>query len=105
MVLPAAVLAEGLLGSHVGRDYYVRQLLDLVVVADVDESIGLGAGRLRTQAIASGAKPPPSGIDAIVAAVADAAGDDVQLVTSDPADMSALLAHADHPTRVTLLPV
>lgn len=102
-MLPAAVHAEGLLTGHPGRDHKVRQLLGLVNVRDVDELLGLAAGRLRTLAIAGGAKPSPSGVDAIVAAVADAAGDDVTLVTSDPDDMAALLAHADNPDRVAIL--
>lgn len=104
IVLPAAVLAEGLLTGHPGRDHHVRRLLNLVKVCDVDELLGLAAGKLRTLAIAGGARPPPSGVDAIVAAVADAAGVDVQVITSDPKDMAALLAHADYPDRVTLLP-
>lgn len=83
----------------------MRKLLSLVSVRDVDRLTGMAAGRLRSQAIAGGAKTPPSGVDAIVAAVADGVGDDVQLVTSDPGDMAALLAHADHPARVTILSV
>lgn len=99
------MLAEGLLTGRAGRDHHVHTLLEMVTVRDVDELTGLAAGKLRTQAIAGGAKPPPSGVDAIVAAVADGAGDDVQLITSDPDDMVALLAHADHPARVIVLPV
>lgn len=103
IVLPAAVLAEGLLTGHAGRDHHVRRLLSLVKVRNVDELLGLAAGKLRTQAIAGRAKRPPSGVDAIVAAVADAAGGEVRLVTSDPDDIAALLAHADHPGRVAIL--
>lgn len=102
IMLPAVVLAEGLLTGH-GRDHHVRRLLSQLNVLDIDEVLGLSAGRLRTQAIAGGAKPAPSGVDAIVAAVADAVRDDVQLVTSDPDDMAALLTYADHPGRVAIL--
>lgn len=102
IVLPAAVLAEGLLTGH-GRDHGVRHLLSRLNVLDIDAELGISAGRLRTLAIAGGAKPAPSGVDAIVAAAADAVGDDVVLVTSDPDDMEALLTHADHPGRVVIL--
>lgn len=105
LVAPAAVLAEGLLTGHPGRDHHVLTLLKLIAVRDVDEFLGLAAGRLRTQAIGGRAKPQPSGVDAIVAATADGAGDDVQLITSDPGDMTALLAHADHSSRVSVLRV
>lgn len=104
LVVPAGVLAEGLLTGHVGRDYHVRELLKEASVWNVDEFVGHLAGRLRVGAIDDGVDPPPSGVDAIVAAVADLAGDDVQMITSDPDDMRALLAHADHAGRVTLLP-
>ena len=36
--------------------------------------------------------------------MADGAGDDLHLITSDPDDITALLAHADHPARVIVLP-
>lgn len=83
----------------------MHRLLKLVAVRDVDEVLGLTAGKLRTQAIAGGTTPSPSGVDAIVAATADGAGDYVQLITSDPGDMTALLAHAHHASRVSVLPV
>ena len=102
IMLPAAVLAEGLLTGH-GRDHHVRRLLSQLNVLDIDEVLGLSAGRLRAQTIAGGAKPAPSGVDAIVAAVADAVRGHVQLVTSDPDDMAALLIYADHPGQVAIL--
>lgn len=38
-----------------------------------------------------------------MAAVADAARDDVRLVTSDPDGIEALLTYADHAGRLTIL--
>ena len=107
LVLPAAVIAEGLLIGHPGRDYHTRRLLELVAVADVDRNLGLAAGALRSAAIASGPVHIPSGVDAIVAAVADslAAGDPVQVITSDEEDLGLLLSFATHADRVSILRV
>ena len=106
-MLPAAVIAEGLLTGHPGRDYHTRRLLELVAVADVDRNLGLAAGALRSAAIASGPVHIPSGVDAIVAAVADslAAGDPVQVITSDEEDLGLLLSFATHADRVSILRV
>jgi predicted nucleic acid-binding protein len=100
LIVPSAVLAEGVLTGHVGHDYHVRRLLELANVADVDEELGHAAGALRQEAIRSGFAPPPSGVDAIVAAEADArgGGEDVQIITSDGGDfelLSSLVVHAD----------
>ncbi len=107
LVVPAAVLAEGVLTGHVGHDYHVRRLLSLVLIADVHESIGYAAGALRQDAIRAGIDPPPSAVDAIVAAEADdlAAADDVQIVTTDGDDMELLASLAAHAGRLTVLVV
>jgi hypothetical protein len=107
LVVPAAVLAEGVRTGHVGHDYHVRRLLDLARVDDVDEELGYAAGVLRQAAIWAGFDPPPSGVDAIVAAEADdlASGDDVQVVTSDGEDMELLASLATHFARLTVVVV
>ncbi len=65
--------------------------------------MGYAAGRLRTAVVAVRPARPPSGIDAIVAAVARdrAAGDDVVLVTSDVDDLARLLSVTET-QRVTI---
>ena len=107
LVVPAAVLAEGVLTGHPGRDHHVRKLLGLVSVIEVDGPLGHAAGALRVGAIRDGIDPPPSGVDAIVAATANAAaaGDEITVVTSDPGDIAALLAAGSHPDRVSILRV
>ena len=105
LVVPAAVLAEGVLTGHVGHDYHVRRLLDLAHVPDVDEASGFAAGALRQDAIRAGVDPPPSGVDAVVAAEADerAAGDDVQIVTSDGDDLELLASLTAHAERLAVV--
>jgi predicted nucleic acid-binding protein len=105
MVVPAAVLAEGVFSGHVRRDHHVRGLLKTVDVLDVDPDTCYAAGALRQEAIAGGVDPPPSGVEAIVAATADvrARADDVVIVTSDPDDLELLAAGADNPRRLTIL--
>lgn len=107
VVLPAAVLAEGVLSGNVGHDYYVRRLLDVVNVSAVDESIGYSAGAIRRAAIRGGLEPAPSGVDAIVAAEADAraGGDDVRIVTSDGGDFEVLASLGDNSARLSVLVV
>lgn len=106
-ILPAAVLAEGLLTGHVGHDYHVRRLLDAVDIVAVDAAIGYVAGALRQDVIRAGVEPPPSGVDAIVAAEADAraAHKDVRIVTSDVADIELLATVAKNIDRLTVLGV
>lgn len=106
-VVPAAVLAEGVLTGHVGHDFHVRRLLELVDVADVDEELGYAAGAIRQEAVRGGVAPGPSGVDAIVVATADvrAAHDDVQIVTSDEDDLETLASLGVHPARITLIVV
>lgn len=107
MVIPAAVLAEGLLAGHPGRDYHVRRFLDTLAVAHVGRELGMAAGALRTKAIGYGADAPPSGVDAIVAAVADsrAANEAVEVVTSDDQDIASLVTLGDHSARVSIIHV
>ena len=107
LVVPAAVLAEGVLTGKVGYDDRVRRLLDLANVAGVDEELGHAAGALRQDAIRAGFDPPPSGVDAIVAAEADnrAAEDNVQIITSDGGDLELLASLATHAGRLTVVVV
>jgi len=101
------VLAEGVLTGNVGHDYHVRRLLELSDVTDVAEELGYAAGALRQEAIRGGFDPPPSGVDAIVAAEADAraGGDDVQIITSDGGDFELLASFGTNAARLSLLVV
>jgi hypothetical protein len=105
IVVPAAVLAEGVLTGHIGHDRHVRQLLALVDVAATTEAIGYSAGALRQGAIAAGLQPAPSGVDAVVAAEADAraANEDVQIITSDDEDLELLASLATNAERMSVL--
>lgn len=104
LLVPAAVLAEGVFTGHVGRDHHMHRLLDAVDIVAVDRLIGLAAGGLRSATLASGVDPPPSGVDAIVAAVADAraAHDAVVVLTSDASDLRALVDAGEHAARVAI---
>jgi hypothetical protein len=105
LVLPAAVLAESVLTGHAGHDFHVRRLLEVLNVADVDASTGHAAGALRLTSMGAGMKPPPSGVDAVVAAAADAraARDDVVIVTSDGGDFQMLGSLAANAARLAVL--
>lgn len=105
LVVPAAVLAEGVLTGNAGHDYHVRRLLELADVTDVAEELGHAAGALRQEAIRAGFDPPPSGVDAIVAAEADARarGDDVQIITGDGDDFELLASLSRNAARLSLL--
>jgi predicted nucleic acid-binding protein len=107
LVLPAAVLAEGVFTGKVGHDHHVRRLLDAVNITDVDATTGLAAGALRQAARRAGLDPAPSGIDAIVAAEADglAARDDVRIVTSDGGDLELLATLTTNAGRLSVLVV
>lgn len=107
LVLPAAVLAESVLTGHVGHDYHVQRLLDVVDIAHVDASMGHAAGALRREAMGAGMQPPRSGVDTIVAAAADsrAAHDDVVIVTSDDGDFQMLGSLATNAARLSVLVV
>ncbi|HSH58778.1 MAG TPA: hypothetical protein VK988_03880 [Acidimicrobiales bacterium] len=105
MVLPAAVLAESVLTGHAGHDYHVQRLLDVVNISDIDASTGHAAGALRRAAMSAGMTPPPSGVDAVVAATADAraAQDDVMIATSDDGDFQMLGSLATNAARLSVL--
>lgn len=108
LVLPAAVLAEGVFSGHSGYDFHVRRLLDLVTIADVDTVIGQEAGGLRRAAMHAGlVDPAPAGVDAIVVAEADAraANDDVRIITSDGSDFELLSSVAAHAGRLSVVVV
>ncbi len=106
-VLPAAVLAESVLTGHPGHDYQVQRLLEVVNVADVDAQSGHAAGGLRRAAMSAAMKPPPSGVDTIVAAAADAhaANEHVLIVTSDGDDFQMLGSLATNAARLSVLAV
>lgn len=105
IVLPAAVLAEGLFSGHVGHDRHVRQLLRDVHVAPTTESTGYAAGSMRQAAIRAAVAPPPSGVDAVVVAEADAraTSEDVQIVTTDDDDVELLASLATNAGRLSVL--
>lgn len=88
--------------GHPGHDLHVRRLVELVVVADVDANLGYAAGFLRQQAIRGGAVPAPSGVEAMVAAlaVARAALVEVEIITSDGEDLELLASFGGHAARV-----
>lgn len=107
LVLPAAVLAESVITANAGHDFHVRRLLDIVNIVDVDASTGYAAGALRLASMGAGMKPPPSGVDTVVAAAADAqaAYDDVLIVTSDEGDFQMLGSLATNAARLSVLVV
>jgi predicted nucleic acid-binding protein len=107
LVLPAAVLAESVLTGHAGHDFHVRRLIEIVNISDVDASTGHAAGALRRAAVDAGMRPPPSGVDTVVAASADAraAHDDVLIVTSDDEDFQMLGALVTNAARLSVLVV
>lgn len=107
LVVPSAVLAQGVLTGNDGHDYHVRRLLEFVHVADVDRERGEGAGALRREAIRSGFDPAPSGVDAIVVAEADAraSGSEVRIVTTDGGDFEVLASLTTHAAHIDVLVV
>ena len=87
--LPGVTLAEATTGRP-GPDAWTNRLVRLVGrTLPCDERVGRAAGAFRSAALArrSGA----SGIDAIVAAVAEASAPSIVL-TTDPGDLDGLLA-------------
>lgn len=105
LVVPAAVLAESVLTGHAGHDYHVQRLLDVVNIADVDAVTGHAAGALRRAAMDAGMEPPPSGVDTVVAATADAraARDDVVIATTDGGAFQMLGSLATNAARLSVL--
>ncbi len=71
VVVPAGVLAEGLLTGNPRHDVPIHRLINMGEVHDVDRDIGLRAGALRHEVSRGRTGRPPSGVDAIVAAVAE----------------------------------
>jgi predicted nucleic acid-binding protein len=104
IVVPAGVLAEGVLTGQIGHDYHVQRLMSYVDISAVDDRIGYAAGALRQAAIRGGFDPPPSGVDAIVAAEADAraAAENVLIITSDIEDFVLLASLATNASRLSL---
>lgn len=104
VVVPAAVLAEGLFTGNPAHDVPVHRFLQMASITDITERLGRHAGALRQATVGRNGGPHPSGVDAIVAAVADqhAAGAHVVIVTSDPDDLGALTQHADHGERLSI---
>lgn len=107
LVMPAAVLAESVLTGHPGHDFHVQRLLEMLNVTDVDPPMGHAAGALRRAAIVGGKDPPPSGVETMVAATADAraANNDVVIVTSDGGDFELLASLATHADRLSVIVV
>jgi predicted nucleic acid-binding protein len=107
LAVPAAVLAESVLNGHPGHDFHVARLLATLDVVEIDDHLGYAAGALRRAATSAGVDAHPSGVDAIVAAVADALAvdDDVLLVTSDGDDFEVLGALATNASRLSVLVV
>ncbi|QDP96271.1 type II toxin-antitoxin system VapC family toxin [Microlunatus elymi] len=93
--VPSVVLTEALTGDH-RRDFQVNRLLRACRVDPVDEVQARYAARLRT---ATGRAGTISAVDAVVAAAADLTPGGVVL-TSDPDDLRALVAHATHPIKI-----
>ncbi len=93
--VPSVVLAEALTGDH-RRDFAVNRLLRACQVRPVDEWQAREAARLRT---ATGRAGTITAVDAVVAAVASAVTEPVVL-TSDPADLNALVVTAARPIIV-----
>ena len=105
LVLPAAVLAEGVLTGHPGHDFHVQRLLEVLDITSVEAFTGHAAGALRRAAIAGGKDPPPSGVDALVVAAANAraAHTEVVIVTSDRDDFEMLGSLAANADRLSVL--
>lgn len=93
--VPAAVLVETLTGDA-RRDCQVNRLLRACQVRGVGETLAREAALLRAS---TGRAGTVSAVDAIVVAHAASCPDPVVL-TSDPADLTALAANA--PTRITI---
>ena len=94
-LVPAVVLTESLTGDH-RRDFHANRLLRACVIRPVDELLARAGAVLRT---AASAARSPSAVDAVVVAMADAAGGGVVL-TTDPRDLRALARHTRHDVHV-----
>jgi predicted nucleic acid-binding protein len=87
-IIPAPVLAEAITGR--ATDAPANQAIGRIGTAATDEPLARHAGALRYAATRTAGRRPPSGIDAVVAAHAAAAGAGV-VFTTDPADLRRLL--------------
>lgn len=94
-VVPAVVLAESFTGDH-RRDHATNRFLRTCRIVAVDEPLSRSAAHLRT---ATGCAGTVTTVDAVVAALAAGLPDPV-VVTTDPDDLTALLAHADRPVTI-----
>lgn len=94
-LVPAVVLAEALTGDH-RKDFHANRLLRTCLVRDVDEHHAREAARLRT---ATGRASTISAVDAVVVAFAGSRPEPLVL-TSDPADLTALADHASRPITI-----
>lgn len=88
--VPAIVLTEALTGDH-RRDFHENRLLAMCQIRDVSEDLARVGARLRAAVARRGSI---AATDAVVAALAITFSDAVVL-TSDPRDLTALLAGED----------
>jgi predicted nucleic acid-binding protein len=95
-VVPCVVLTEALTGDH-RRDHHENRLLRACDVRPVDELVARTGAALRSEVTG---RRTPSGVDAIVVAVADDAGG-ATILSSDPGDLRALARHASHEVTVS----
>jgi predicted nucleic acid-binding protein len=86
-VIPTVTLSEAITGRP--QDAPVNQLVNRIGTVDTDEATARRAGQLRFGVERSGSRRTPTGIDAIVAAHADA--QEAVVFTSDPPDLRRLL--------------
>ncbi len=94
-LVPAVVLAESLTGDR-RRDHAANSFLQCCMVVDVDEHDAREAARLRTL---TGRAGTITAVDAIVAALAARHTGPVVL-TADPGDLGALVAHCRVPVAI-----
>lgn len=94
-LVPAVVLTEALTGDH-RRDFHENRLLRTCEVLSTDETLARKGAALRT---AVGRVRKPSAVDAIVVALADAAGG-ATVLTGDLRDLRALARHTVNDVRV-----
>ena len=94
-LVPAVVLTESLTGDH-RRDFHENRLLRMCQIRDVTEQLARDAALLRTR---TGRATTISATDAIVAALALAHPDPIVL-TSDPDDLTALVAEQSRPVII-----
>jgi hypothetical protein len=87
------------------HDFHLRRLLADVHIAEINDRLGYAARALRTSAIRSAVDPAPSGVEAIVAALADerAAREDVAIITSDADEMELLASLAHNVDRLSVI--